>query len=188
MFKKLIEMWNDYKFEIILGFCILFIVIFALIRIGKKGSWSKFVIIDDEEERISSPKRSEMPRGRPTESKGEIECKRVLEDIFKVPFNKARPKFLSNPVTGGNYNLELDCFNEELRLAVEYNGCQHYKYTPFFHRNEDAFMNQKYRDEMKRTKCKENNVILIEVPYTVKIEDIKRYIMNELKKYNVRYK
>ena len=53
------------------------------------------------------------------------------------------------PVTGGNFNLELDCFNKELRIGLEYNGVQHYKYVPYFHKNKEAFLNQKYRDDMK---------------------------------------
>jgi hypothetical protein len=115
------------------------------------------------------------------DSKGEIECRRVLEKIFNKPFNKARPNFLNNPVTGGNFNLELDCYNEDLQIAVEYNGLQHYKYVPYFHKNNEAFLNQKYRDDMKRRICKDENIILIEVPYTVKVENIERFIKDELR-------
>ena len=79
----------------------------------------------------------EQKRGPPQESKGEKECRKVLENLFNKPFSKSRPDFLRNPVTGGNFNLELDCYNQELSLAVEYNGIQHYKYVPYFHRNND---------------------------------------------------
>ena len=68
-------------------------------------------------------------------------------------------------------------------MAVEYNGIQHYKYTPYFHRNHDQFTNQKYRDDMKRRMCKDNGVYLIEVPYTVKLPDIEEFIINACKKY-----
>jgi hypothetical protein len=78
-------------------------------------------------------------------------------------------------------NLELDCYNEELKIAVEYNGIQHYKYIPFFHKNKEAFQNQKYRDYMKREICEKNGIKLIEVPNTVKIENIESYLREKLK-------
>ena len=46
-------------------------------------------------------------------------------------------------------------------------------------------MTQKYRDDMKRRMCIENNIILIEVPYTVKNENIENYLKKELKKYGI---
>ena len=105
----------------------------------------------------------------------------MLEETFNVPFDKSRPDFLRNPVTGNTHNLELDCYNSKLRLACEYSSRQHYKYTPFFHKNKEAFLNQKYRDQMKQTKCKENGINLIEVPYTVKNHEIEMYIKKGLK-------
>ena len=73
-----------------------------------------------------------------------------------------------------------------MRLAVEYNGAQHYKYIPYFHRNKEHFMNQKYRDDMKRRICKENGIMLVEVPYTVKIDDIYGYLQKELRRLGFR--
>jgi hypothetical protein len=118
------------------------------------------------------------------DSKGEVECRRVLEELFKKPFPKSRPNFLNNPVTGGKYNLELDCANHELKIACEYNGIQHYKYTPYFHKNKEQFQLQQYRDDMKRRICKEQGYTLVEVPYTTKITDIDNFIKTELSKTN----
>jgi hypothetical protein len=147
---------------------------------GEKGSWSTNYFYDSKTTSLVDKNDSKMNRVR-SDSKGEIECRRVLEKIFNKPFNKARPNFLNNPVTGGNFNLELDCYNEDLQIAVEYNGLQHYKYVPYFHKNNEAFLNQKYRDDMKRRICKDENIILIEVPYTVKVENIERFIKDELR-------
>jgi hypothetical protein len=69
-----------------------------------------------------------------------------------------------------------------LKLACEYNGAQHYKYIPYFHKTKDSFHNQKYRDYMKRDLCNKNGITLIEVPYTVKIEHIENYIIDKLLK------
>lgn len=99
-------------------------------------------------------------------SKGEQRCRAFLEQTFQLPFPKTRPHFLNNPVTSSD--LELDCFNESLRLAVEYQGEQHYKYIPYFHSSKEAFYNQQYRDVLKRDLCKKKNIILIEVPHYCK--------------------
>lgn len=177
MFKKIVNLWGEYKFEIIILGCILFIIIFSMIRIltGKKGSWTRFLPKDMYYQK-TYPHRQQVPR----ESRGERECRRVLENIFRKPFIKARPYFLNNPVTGGECNLEIDCFNKDLKLGCEYSGLQHYKYIPYFHKNKEGFLNQKYRDEMKRTKCRENGITLIEVPYNIRLENIEKYIKNEL--------
>ena len=92
------------------------------------------------------------------------------------------PDFLRNPVTGGSFNLELDCYDPGLKLAVEYNGQQHYKYLPYFHKNKESFLNQKYRDNMKKQMCKEKGVCLIEVPFSVKLNDIEQYLIREIQK------
>lgn len=177
---------NNYKniicnntFETLFITCIIFLILLAIYRKikGEKGSWSTSYYYDDN---LFKKHHQKEDKGRP-DSKGEVECRRVLEEIFRKPFNKARPDFLNNPVTGGNFNLELDCYNEDLGIAVEYNGVQHYTYTPFFHKNHEAFLNQKYRDDMKRRICKEYNIILIEVPHTVKIENIERFLKDQLK-------
>jgi len=115
------------------------------------------------------------------DSKGETECRRVLVNIFNRPFNKSRPDFLKNPVTGNAYNLELDCFEADMRLGLEYNGRQHYEYTSFFHKNKEQFYNQKYRDDMKQRMCKDNGITLITVPYTVPVPRIEDFIRNELR-------
>jgi len=181
--KNGIDFLKDYSFELIFGVCIALIILFSIYRKykGEKGSWSTKYFYDSKTSSSFVDKNDFKTNRVRTDSKGEIECRRVLEKIFNKPFNKARPNFLNNPVTGGNFNLELDCYNDELQIAVEFNGQQHYKYVPYFHKNNEAFLNQKYRDDMKRRMCKDENIILIEVPYTVKVENIERFIKDELK-------
>jgi hypothetical protein len=185
--QKIQNNWSEYGFEILLAFCITFIVLYGLYRkiTGKKGTWStkSYYIPITSINRNTNNYATQSKQTAPKESKGECECRRVLQQLFRKynsQFNKARPDFLRNPVTGGNFNLELDCFEPELRLAVEYNGVQHYKYVPHFHNNKEAFLNQKYRDQMKRQLCKEHGINLIEVPYTVKVEDIKNFLEKEI--------
>lgn len=109
-------------------------------------------------------------------SKGEAECKRVIEEIYGVPFqSQVRPKWLANPLTGRA--MELDIYNIELGIAVEYNGEQHYKYTPFFHRKGvEDFNRQVARDAAKIDICDRVGVYVITVPYNVPLDKIERYI------------
>jgi len=77
-----------------------------------------------------------------TRGKNERECKEIIERYFP----KRRPKFLKG--------LELDGFNKESKLVFEYNGMQHYKYIPFFHRNGiQDFYDQQERDKNKLELC-----------------------------------
>lgn len=103
----------------------------------------------------------------------ETRCKFILETIFNKKFIKTR-----KIVEGG---LELDMYNEELNLALEYNGIQHYKEdTKFFHKN-GGFKEQQDRDNIKLNFCNDNNINLLIVPYTVKGNDIITFIISELK-------
>lgn len=182
MFSRFNKLWKDHGFELTLVFCLVFIIGFGVYRniTRQKGTWSKQnYTAYPHYQRRSVPPAKRQPS---TESKGETECRRVLQHLFKRRFDKARPDFLRNPVTGGNFNLELDCFDSDMKLAVEYNGVQHYKYVPYFHRNKEAFQNQKYRDFMKEQLCKTAGVTLISVPYTVDVGQIKGYLESALRR------
>ena len=96
-------------------------------------------------------------RGAPVS--GEARCRELLERWFGRPFPKVRPDWLVNPKTG--HRLELDCFNEELRLAVEYDGIQHSVFVPHFHASEAAFAAQQERDRAKEAACAERGVALV---------------------------
>ena len=64
-------------------------------------------------------------------------------------------------------NLELDLYNDSLKLGIEYNGIQHYEYTKRFHKTYSDFRRQQERDALKKQLCKENEVTLIVVPYNM---------------------
>lgn len=173
-------MWKQLMKEpwtVIVGLAILFIVLLLL-----KHTFKNLFKPNPTAERLFKKTSNELfiDKRAPNESKGEIQSKEMAKLIFGKDFTKVRPDFLNNAVTG--HNLELDIYNEELKLAIEYNGRQHYDFVPFFHKNREAFLNQKYRDEIKRMKCKEHGIQLIEIPYTVKLEDIETYIRIEAKK------
>lgn len=94
-------------------------------------------------------------------------------------FVKVRPDFLKYPPTGRN--LELDFYCEDLNTCVEYNGRQHYEYTPYFHgSNMDKFNSQKQRDAHKRAVCKSHGLTYIEIPYTVSKDRLYNYIYEKI--------
>ena len=115
-------------------------------------------------------------------NKTEEMCRKIIEKIYGKKFPTIRPDFLKSPMT--KKNLELDCYCEELNIALEYNGQQHYKYTPHFHKRKKNFYSQVHRDDWKRKRCRELGIRLIEVPYWVTPIDLEEYITRELKKKN----
>ena len=182
------DLWDEHGFNICVTVCISFILIIGLYNIfnKKEGTWSnKYSYTPDRVLTSSTYKNKYNQNNEPTTpstfatSKGEIECRRVLEHFFpSYKFPNFRPSFMKNEITKSN--LELDCYCDELKLAVEYSGKQHYEYMPYFHANKDQFRTQQYRDLMKRDLCEKNGVILIEVPYTVKIKDIESFLYKSL--------
>ena len=71
-------------------------------------------------------------------------------------------------------------FNKDLNLAVEIQGIQHYKFTPKFHLSEDHFNEQKQRDYIKKEKCRQYGIKLIEIPYYIKEKDLKGFLIKRL--------
>jgi hypothetical protein len=113
-------------------------------------------------------------------SQGEQICKKHMETLFMRPFVKSRPPFLHNAVTQDL--LEIDVYNEDLALGVEYNGRQHYEFVPYFHQTREKFQTQKYRDHMKQRLCEQHGVTLITVPYTVPFKAIPDFLDTELRR------
>ena len=115
--------------------------------------------------------------------KAEKYCRDYIENLFKKSFPQTKPKWLRNPKTG--YLLELDGFCEELKIAFEYNGKQHYEYPNCFHKTKKQFEEQIYRDLVKSKLCEENKIILLKIKYfpNYKQKTINDIIMEEIKKY-----
>jgi len=111
-------------------------------------------------------------------SKGEEIVRQTLEEHYKVPFSTVRPDFLKYPKTG--CNLELECYNKELNIAVEYNGIQHYTWPNYTGQSEEAYTKQQLKDKYKVDTCNKLGLFLIVVPYKVSHEMIPSYIIDSL--------
>ena len=111
------------------------------------------------------------------QSKGEAECRRILEDIYGMRFRvqvRDLPE-LRNPKTGNI--LELDLYCPELKLACEYHGRQHYELVPFFHKNGQKDLDyQQWKDNIKVDMCDSAGIYMITVPYNVEIKNIRKFI------------
>lgn len=106
---------------------------------------------------------------------GERICRLYFEKIFNTPFPKVRPDWLKNPSTGRN--LEIDGYNDYLKLGFEHHGQQHYL-SNLYYSKKHLF---EY-DQLKKNICLDNDVTLIEVPelFTLtKLKDLKSYLYRE---------
>ncbi len=92
-------------------------------------------------------------------SRSEIVAREILENLTEKKFPKKRPSFMNG--------LEFDGFCEELKLAFEYQGRQHYEFNEHFHRgDEKQFIAQQERDKEKVELSEKNGIKLILIPYT----------------------
>lgn len=102
---------------------------------------------------------------------GEAITKNIFEILFEESFPKVRMEILEG--------LELDGYSENLKLAFEYDGAQHYKYVKYFHKTKEEFRALQDRDKRKNELCRLNDIQLIRVPYYIKKGDICEYIKEQ---------
>lgn len=183
------EFWKKHGWHMMLaGLLLMFIILFIINQLQDQHKTTNITFRDIYEHalRIMFQPHSHTGNYRRRSqfqnmSRGEQKCKEFVQFYFQKPFEKERPEFLRNPVTGEN--LELDLFNQELMLAVEYNGAQHYKYNAFMHKNSrERFYNQQYRDILKKDMCDKMGVRLVVVPYNVPEDQIAGFLFQEFKK------
>ena len=93
-------------------------------------------------------------------------CREILESIYSVPFKPCRPNFLKNPKTGRN--LELDGYNEELKIAFE---CL------------PLHPSTNYLYQIKKELCSKNNIYLVFISFytsAVPKKEIRTHIISQL--------
>ncbi len=111
----------------------------------------------------SAPNKIRSGRWCPecSSSLGERLCKVFFEDVFDAKFPRSYPEWLVND--SGN-RMELDGYCDDLRVAFEHHGEQHYSLTTHFIKTKEKLIVRQDLDEQKRKLCEENGVVLIEVP------------------------
>jgi len=117
-----------------------------------------------------------------SEGMSERISRKIFEAIFNEKFPKSRPEWLVN--NRGN-QMELDGYNEKLGVAFEYQGAQHSMYSDHFHKSIEDFKRRQADDKMKIELCEKNGVTLIQIPHTIKPDQIQNNITQQCRKQNV---
>lgn len=83
----------------------------------------------------------------------------------------------------GNKNLYIDIYIPKLKIAIENDGQQHFKFSEFFHADVASFNNQKKNDRLKEQYCEENSITLVRVRFDeeLNVEKLRNKILNKLK-------
>ena len=106
-------------------------------------------------------------------SRGERFTKQVLQELGLV-FTEQQE------FEGLRYkrNLKVDFWLEDLEIAIEYDGDQHYRTDGKFYKSDG-----KIRDEIKNKFFAEHGVPLIRIPYHKRtVNDIKKFIVQEIER------
>lgn len=114
---------------------------------------------------------------------GEKLLREFFKYLFKLPFEKERPDWL----TYKGKQLELDGFNNKLRIGFEHHGVFHYKETGFFE-SKMTFKRRKEFDKAKISLCLTNNVKLVIIPQIntlLSITALPEYLRAEFKRLKI---
>ena len=76
--------------------------------------------------------------------------------------------------------LHFDGFNQDLMLAFEHDGEQHFHHIPYFHPTRKDFEAAQKRDEIKNNLCSKHNVHLLRIKYDVAIISVPIFIQDNL--------
>ena len=170
----------ELKYYIYLLLASLFLLfIFHKFINGYLKNYKEWNSMDVENKLLNTDEDKNVKKSKPKiKGKYENKCREVFENIFKTEFSKIRPSFLRNNKTGKN--MELDGYNSDLKLAFEYQGQQHYNFSPYFHKTEEKFAEQVYRDKLKKELCEKNEIKLVEIPFNIEYDDLEDYIKMKL--------
>jgi hypothetical protein len=108
-------------------------------------------------------------------SKNEAKCAKILLNnninfVIQKRFNDC-----INIET--NKILPFDFYCEDYNLLIEVNGEQHYQFIKLFHKNEDDFIKQQKRDDIKKKYAIDNDIELLILKYD---DDFNKYIINKI--------
>ena len=106
--------------------------------------------------------------------------RKIIEQRTGLKWPKKRPQWMK---VGKNGPRELDIYNKELKIAIEYNDHKSKLYKGFQKLN-NTYEKQKAYDIIKEQRCKNNDVKLIWVPL-MKIEDMDDYIKKLCRENNI---
>lgn len=109
-------------------------------------------------------------------NKSEEIARVTFRQIFGGNFRKARPDWLRN---SRGYRMELDGYEENLHLAFEYQGRQHFEHVGMFS-SAEKLEQRVIDDQLKSQLCSENGVTLIQLTWNMNYEEFPNAIRNQL--------
>lgn len=108
----------------------------------------------------------------------EAKCRYIIEKLTGKTFSTTR-KVLSG--------LELDGYNDVLKIAFEYQGKQHYEFVPNVNHSFDKFVALRAHDREKVERCRQKRIKLIIIPYweTSADRNLVEFIQRKLNGYSL---
>jgi len=104
-------------------------------------------------------------------------CRAIFTHLYEAPFPRTRPSWLLSKM---NARMELDGFNEDLNLAFEYQGVQHYRPVRKFKLDVERLKHIQERDALKASVCAAKGVTLLPIPYEISHCKLESYIREQL--------
>lgn len=111
-------------------------------------------------------------------SRGERAFRKAIEMATGKPFPKKKPRWL---LDDQGCRLELDGYNEDLKVAFEFQGRQHSEYIPYMHKTIDRFEQIKRRDQIKDTLCQQRGIRLLTPTSRMNSSEYENFVIENLK-------
>ena len=107
--------------------------------------------------RVKTPKKYLIQWSGQSRSKLQFSVKKFMEPYWNTDI-----VFEEFPIAGTR--MSFDFYNSNKNIAIEVQGGQHLKYTPFFHgKSKSTFLQQIRRDNDKQKFCELNGIKLVEI-------------------------
>jgi hypothetical protein len=100
-----------------------------------------------------------------------INCLNYIKEILKEEYeSEVVFEGLFNPLT--KKSLRVDGYFRKKGIVVEYQGIQHYKVIPYFHKGKNTLEYQQFKDQLKKDYFEQHNIKYICIPYWYTKKDI----------------
>tara|TARA_X000000950_G_scaffold289364_1_gene412415 strand:- start:14161 stop:14571 length:411 start_codon:yes stop_codon:yes gene_type:complete len=116
-----------------------------------------FKTLTGSSKRVSKAKKYLIQWNSSSRSKMQFNVKQYLKKYWSNDI-----VFEEFPIAGTK--MTFDFYNPNKKVAIEVQGNQHLKYTPFFHgKSKSNFLSQIRRDNDKQKFCELNSIKLVEI-------------------------
>lgn len=148
-----------------------------------RGNKSIIKLLREDKELITIDLDSLLYRHFKGASSYENRVWKIICDIAPGKFEREHKVFPDSKCSSNKKYFSIDFYSKDLKLAIEFNGNQHYEFSPWFHDSYEDFLHQVSRDNDIKRICKEENITLLSIPYCDRnnLEEILKSFINERK-------